>query len=143
MERYQIPGEWIELELTESELMHSVHDAIKKIEELKAVGITFSIDDFGTGYSSLAYLKQLPVDVLKIDQAFVLNMANNESDMMIVSSIISIAKKFGLTVLAEGVEDAQALKYLKENQCDVYQGYYAHKPMPLSVFEQVVKSSSL
>ena len=143
MERYKIPGEWIELELTESELMHNVHDAIKKIGELKEVGITFSIDDFGTGYSSLAYLKQLPVDVLKIDQAFVLNMANNESDRMIVGSIISIAKKFGLTVLAEGVEGIEALEYLRESGCDIYQGYYAHKPMPLSVFEQVVKSSSL
>jgi EAL domain-containing protein (putative c-di-GMP-specific phosphodiesterase class I) len=118
--------------------MQNIHEAIRKIEELRAFGITFSIDDFGTGYSSFAYLKQLPVDVLKIDQTFVLNMADNHEDAMIVSAIISIAKKFGLQVLAEGVENERALDLLREMGCDTYQGYYAYKPMPYENFVSAV-----
>lgn len=140
MNKHGIDPSWIELELTEGEVMHNIHEAIRKIQELRSFGITFSIDDFGTGYSSFAYLKQLPVDVLKIDQAFVLNMADNHEDAVIVSAIISIAKKFGLQVLAEGVENERALELLREMSCDTYQGYYAYKPMPLESFRTVVEA---
>ena len=136
--KHDLDPAWIELELTESEVMHNVHEAIRRIEQLRAFGITFSIDDFGTGYSSFAYLKQLPVDVLKIDQAFILNMADNHEDAVIVSAIISIAKKFDISVLAEGVENIRVLELLKEMSCDTYQGYYAYKPMPLKELEAVV-----
>lgn len=138
--KHKVNPEWIELELTESEVMHNVHEAIRKIEELRGFGITFSIDDFGTGYSSFAYLKQLPVNVLKIDQAFVLNMADNKEDARIVSAIISIAKTFRLQVLAEGVENARVLERLEAMACDTYQGFYAFKPMPLKALEQVIGS---
>ena len=136
--KYELDPRWIELELTESEVMHNVHEAIRKIEQLRTFGITFSIDDFGTGYSSFAYLKQLPVDVLKIDQAFILNMADNHEDSVIVSAIISIAEKFDISVLAEGVENIRVLELLKEMGCDTYQGYYGYKPMPLKELEAAV-----
>jgi diguanylate cyclase (GGDEF)-like protein/PAS domain S-box-containing protein len=136
--RYDIDPNWIELELTESEVMHNIHEAIRKIRELREFGIRFSIDDFGTGYSSFAYLKQLPVNVLKVDQAFVMNMADNEGDALIVSAIISIARKFKLEVLAEGVEDACTLRQLKAMSCDTFQGYYAHKPMPLEALTKLL-----
>lgn len=143
VKKHQVQPEWIELELTESGIMHSMHDAITKIEELKQFGITFSIDDFGTGYSSFAYLKRLPVNVIKIDQAFVLNMDQDQGDAMIVESIVTIGQKFNLKVLAEGVENLQTLEHLKQAKCDYYQGFYAYKPMPMSEFGQIVTTTSL
>jgi diguanylate cyclase (GGDEF)-like protein/PAS domain S-box-containing protein len=136
--RFEIDPGWIELELTESEVMHNIHEAILKIRELRTFGIRFSIDDFGTGYSSFAYLKQLPVNVLKVDQTFVMNMADNEGDALIVSAIISIARKFQLEVLAEGVEDACTLRQLKGMSCNTYQGYYAYKPMPFEMLKKLL-----
>jgi len=132
--KHKVKPQWIELEITESDVMKNINDAIQKMKELKAFGFTLSIDDFGTGYSSLAYLKQLPVNTIKIDQSFVFNMKENEGDAMIVESVVSIAKKFKYKVLAEGVEDKETLEQLIEMHCDYYQGYYAHKPMPLQEF---------
>jgi len=136
--KHKVKPEWIELEITESDVMNNVNDAILKMKELKAFGFTLSIDDFGTGYSSLAYLKQLPVDTIKIDQSFVFNMRENEGDAMIVESVVAIAEKFKYQVLAEGVEDKETLAQLKEMNCDYYQGYYAHKPMPIEEFIKLV-----
>ncbi len=132
--KYKVKPQWIELEITESDVMKNVNDAITKMKQLKDLGFTLSIDDFGTGYSSLAYLKQLPVDTIKIDQSFVFNMKENEGDAMIVESVVSIANKFKYKVLAEGVEDKETLEQLIQMKCDYYQGYYAHKPMPLEEF---------
>ncbi|MCF6243944.1 MAG: EAL domain-containing protein [Sulfurovum sp.] len=132
--KHKVKPEWIELEITESDVMKNINDAIQKMKELKAFGFTLSIDDFGTGYSSLAYLKQLPVNTIKIDQSFVFNMKENEGDAMIVESVVSIAKKFHYQVLAEGVEDKETLAQLDEMGCDYYQGYHAYKPMPLQEF---------
>ncbi|HIP27837.1 MAG TPA: EAL domain-containing protein, partial [Sulfurovum sp.] len=136
--KHKVNPEWIEIEITESDVMKNINDAIQKMKELKSFGFTISIDDFGTGYSSLAYLKQLPVNTIKIDQSFVFNMKENEGDAMIVESVVSIAKKFKYNVLAEGVEDKETLQYLKEMNCDFYQGYYAHKPMPLEAFIKLI-----
>ena len=143
IQKYAVPPAWIQLELTESEIMHNIDEAIRKIEELKSYGIRFSIDDFGTGYSSLSYLQKMPVDVLKIDQSFIFNMDKNRDDAVIVDSIINIAKKFNLTVLAEGVETAESLDYLQALDCDYFQGFHAYKPMKLSDFESAVKASLL
>ena len=139
-DKYGIEAQWIEIELTESEIMQNIGNAIKTIETLKEAGITFSIDDFGTGYSSLAYLKQLPVDVLKIDQSFIMSMLHEQGNEMIVDSISSIAKKFGMRVLAEGVEDVETLELLRSIGCDFYQGYYGYKPMPMLAFEEAVNN---
>ena len=136
--KHKVKPEWIELEITESDVMKNINDAIQKMKELKAFGFTLSIDDFGTGYSSLAYLKQLPVNTIKIDQSFVFNMKEDEGDAMIVESVVAIANKFQYKVLAEGVENADTLEQLMNMNCDYYQGYYAHKPMPLQDFIKLI-----
>ena len=136
--KYGVKPEWIELEITESGLMRNITDAVQKIKELKDFGFTFAIDDFGTGYSSLAYLKELPVNMVKIDQSFIINMHKNKTDATIVEAVIAIAEKFDFKVLAEGVEDKETLEALKRLNCDIYQGYYAHKPMPIKDFEELL-----
>lgn len=136
--KYGVKPEWIELEITESGLMRNIDDAVKKIKELKNFGFTFAIDDFGTGYSSLSYLKELPVDIVKIDQSFIMNMHKSKGDATIVEAVIAIAEKFNFKVLAEGVEDKETLEALKKLKCDIYQGYYAHKPIPINDFEKLL-----
>ena len=138
IQKYKIKPEWVELEITESGIMRNIDDAIKKIKDLKNFGFTFSIDDFGTGYSSLAYLKELPVDTIKIDQSFILNMNENKGDAMIVESVVAIGQKFNLKILAEGVETTAALDYLKKIKCDTYQGYLGYKPMTLEDFSTLL-----
>ena len=98
--------------------------------KLKALGVATSIDDFGTGYSSLAYLKNLPIDELKIDRSFVGAMVTDGSDLTIVRSIIDLSHNLGLDVVAEGVEDAETLAELAEMGCDRAQGYYLSRPVP-------------
>jgi len=136
--KYGVKPEWIELEITESGIMRNIDDAAKKIKELKDFGITFAIDDFGTGYSSLSYLKQLPVNMVKIDQTFITHMHENKGDATIVEAVAAIAEKFDFKVLAEGVEDKETLELLKSFNCDMYQGYYSHRPMPMNEFEQLL-----
>ena len=138
IQKYKIQPEWIELEITESGIMRNIDDATKKIKDLKNFGFTFSIDDFGTGHSSLAYLKKLPVDTIKIDQSFILNMATNKGDAMIIESVVAIGQKFNLRVIAEGVETTEELSYLREIKCDTYQGYFGYKPMILDEFLQLL-----
>lgn len=135
--KHQVEPEWFELEITESGIMRNVEDAVAKIKELKHFGFTFSIDDFGTGYSSLSYLKELPVDVIKIDQSFIRNM--NEDDEMIIEAVVAIGQKFNLEVLAEGVESNEILKYLKNINCNSYQGYLAHTAIELGKFEALLQ----
>jgi diguanylate cyclase (GGDEF)-like protein len=136
--QYKVKPEWIELEITESGVMRNIDDAIEKIKELKKFGFTFSIDDFGTGYSSLAYLKKLPVDMIKIDQSFIFNMNQNKGDAMIVESVVAIGQKFNFKILAEGVENEATLNYLKIIKCDLYQGNFGYKPMPFDAFLKVL-----
>ncbi|TNF44034.1 MAG: bifunctional diguanylate cyclase/phosphodiesterase [Epsilonproteobacteria bacterium] len=138
LNKHGVKPEWIELEITESGIMRNIDDAAKKIKELKSFGFTFAIDDFGTGYSSLAYLKQLPVNLVKIDQSFIINMHKNRGDATIVEAVTAIAEKFDFKVLAEGVEDQETLESLRSFNCDIYQGYYGHKPMPMDAFEQLL-----
>ena len=136
--KHGVKPEWIELEITESGIMRNIDDAAKKIKELKGFGFTFAIDDFGTGYSSLSYLKQLPVNMVKIDQSFILNMHQSKGDATIVEAVAAIAEKFDFKVLAEGVEDKETLDLLKSFNCDIYQGYYGHKPIPMAEFETLL-----
>jgi len=136
--KHKVKPEWIELEITESGIMRNIDDAIAKIKELKNFGFSFSIDDFGTGYSSLAYLKKLPVDMIKIDQSFIFNMNQNKGDAMIVESVVAIGQKFDLKILAEGVENDATLNYLKIIKCDLYQGNFGYKPMPLKNFMEIL-----
>jgi diguanylate cyclase (GGDEF)-like protein len=125
-----IDPSWVIFEMTEGSIMTDPTRAMIIVERLKSMGFDFSIDDFGTGYSSMAYLKRLPVSELKIDKSFVLDMMSNESDAIIVQATIGLAHNLGLTVTAEGVEDAQSLALLDKMGCDIAQGYYFSKPLP-------------
>lgn len=119
----------IELEITESFLMISMEDAIRKLGELRAMGIRLSLDDFGTGYSSLTYLWNLPVSTLKIDKSFIDIIMQDTSKANIINSIIKMAHDLNLIIVAEGVENRQQYIYLSENSCDLIQGYYISKPV--------------
>jgi diguanylate cyclase (GGDEF)-like protein/PAS domain S-box-containing protein len=120
----------LKLELTESSLLANLDDTIARMNVLKAYGVTFALDDFGTGYSSLAYLKRLPLDMLKIDRSFVLDLLTNENDAVIARTIIALGRSLGLRVLAEGVESVAQRDFLFENGCDAYQGYLCARALP-------------
>ncbi len=126
--KYDIATSKIRLELTEGILIQNVEETLKKLHKLKEMGISLSIDDFGTGYSSLSYLKQLPMDELKIDQSFIRDLMEDENDEIITQTIISIGEKFGLEVIAEGVETQEQYEKLISMGCKYFQGYLFSKP---------------
>ncbi|MDH4319981.1 MAG: EAL domain-containing protein [Desulfobulbaceae bacterium] len=134
-----LPPELLELELTEGMVMEDAEDVIKTMHELKAIGISLSIDDFGTGYSSLGYLKRFPIDVLKIDQSFIRHLTTDANDAAIATAIISLAKSLRLQVIAEGVETADHVAFLRERKCDQMQGYFFSKPLPVTEFSQLLQ----
>jgi diguanylate cyclase (GGDEF)-like protein/PAS domain S-box-containing protein len=119
----------LELEITESMLMANAEQSVRTLTELKEVGVSLAIDDFGTGYSSLSYLKRLPIDTLKIDQTFVGDITTDPDDEAITATIITMAHSLGLNVVAEGVETAGQLEYLREQGCDEIQGHWLSRPM--------------
>ena len=127
--------EYLELELTESILMKRPEEVISILQQLKAMGVKLSIDDFGTGYSSLNYLRKFPIDLLKIDRAFIRDITNNNEDRLIVKSIIALAKSLDLKVLAEGVESKEQQDILNEEGCDYIQGFYIGRPIQCDEFE--------
>lgn len=130
MEEFGVGPDWLEFELTESMLAGEQAATEMRLRELKALGIALSIDDFGTGYSSLAYLKRFPIDVLKIDQSFVRDIPHDRNDMEIAATIIAMAHTLKMRVVAEGVETPEQLAFLKERDCDAWQGYLFSKPLP-------------
>ncbi|SGY89053.1 putative bifunctional diguanylate cyclase/phosphodiesterase [Moritella viscosa] len=119
----------LNLEITESVVIEHAEDAIRKITDLKNIGVSFAVDDFGVGYSSLSYLKRLPANELKIDRSFIQGIPYNVSDMAIVEAVLAMAKHMGFNVTAEGVESRQQLEFLQRQQCSFYQGFYASKPL--------------
>jgi len=125
-----IEAKYLMIELTEGIVIEDIHATIDKMLQIKAMGIAISIDDFGTGYSSLAYLKELPLSQLKIDQSFVRDINMDTSDEVIVEAIIALAHKLDLEVIAEGVETKEQLTFLHERGCEKYQGYYFCRPVP-------------
>ena len=130
---------YLELELTESILMDDVESTIKKLHELKALGIRLSIDDFGTGYSSLEYLKKMPIDMLKIAQEFVRDIVVDSNDVAIAKATIQMAQSLGLEVIAEGVETVEHLEILNTLKCEKIQGYLFSRPLPAEEVEEFLK----
>ena len=135
----EINPEKLIIEITESAVMENVGESIKKLRNLKDHGIKVSIDDFGTGYSSLNYLKKLPADFLKIDISFVSGIGKDKSDEMIVKTIISMAKNLGMKAIAEGIENEDQLRFLKQEGCDLGQGFYFGKPYPQNEINRILE----
>ncbi len=133
-QKYSINPALLCLEITESAIMDDPQRALQTLERLSLMGFNLSIDDFGTGYSSLAYLKRLPVNELKIDKSFVMNMETDIQDAQIVRSTVELAHNLGLSVVAEGVESGKCWHLLQELKCDELQGYFIAKPMPADAF---------
>ncbi|HHJ80271.1 MAG TPA: GGDEF domain-containing protein, partial [Candidatus Tenderia electrophaga] len=129
LEQWQINPEHLQLEITERALMYDPIQANQTLSQLHAMGIKLSIDDFGTGYSSLAYLKQLPINEIKVDKSFVSAMLEQNADKIIVRSTIDLAHNMGHQVIAEGVDNAEVLELLREMDCDLAQGYYISHPL--------------
>lgn len=124
------PVEALELEITESTLMDNVESAILTMRAIKNMGVSIAIDDFGTGYSSLSYLKRFPIDVLKVDRSFVMDIPSDLNDMEITAAVIAMAHKLHLKVVAEGIETLEQMEFLKANQCEYGQGYLISAPIP-------------
>jgi diguanylate cyclase (GGDEF)-like protein len=131
-----IPASKLELELTESVLMENIQAYIDGFSLLQERGVSLSIDDFGTGYSSMAYLKRLPLNVIKIDRTFVSDLPHSQNDGQIVSAIIAMAHNLGISVIAEGVEREEQAEFLRNAGCDAAQGFYYGRPVPAEIFEK-------
>ena len=129
LQQTQFPPELLELEVTESLLMHKERETIARLQELHELGVRLAMDDFGTGYSSLSYLKFFPLDVLKIDKSFVDDLPHDPADRKMVAAISQMGRGLGLTLLAEGVENQEQLDYLRSIGCTMYQGYFCSKPL--------------
>ena len=137
-----LPTEYIELEITESTLFENTDKVLLLLRDIVDAGFTISIDDFGTGYSSLQYLKQLPLNTLKIDMSFVTGIGQNQDDEQLVRTIALLAKQFGLQIVAEGVEEKAQADFLRQLGCNDGQGYYFAKPMKLEDFRSWLNSAS-
>ncbi|MFG0415984.1 EAL domain-containing protein [Ectopseudomonas khazarica] len=143
IERTGLPPACLEVELTESILMHDVTSAMQTLHELKRLGLCIAVDDFGTGYSSLNYLKQFPIDVLKIDRSFVDGLPEGEQDAQIARAIIAMAHSLNMMVIAEGVESQAQLDFLREHGCDEVQGYLLGRPLQAQQFSARFNAAEL
>ncbi len=143
LEKYQVDAKHIELEITEQTLVGNFSSFSEKMKKMQNMGIHFSIDDFGTGYSSLAYLKSLPVNMLKIDQTFIRDVTKDKNDDAIVETIIVMARSLDLEVIAEGVETVEQLNFLLAHNCYLFQGYYFSKPVDFNEFVELLKKNTM
>ena len=141
--RHDIPPELLTFELTESSVMDDPDRSLPVLRRLHAMGVVLAVDDFGTGYSSLAYLRQLPVDEVKIDKSFVLGMGTDLGDMAVVRTIVELGHSLDLVVVAEGVEDDAARDQLVGMRCDIAQGYLISRPLPEDRFEAWLQARTI
>ncbi|MHB1360003.1 MAG: putative bifunctional diguanylate cyclase/phosphodiesterase [Rhodocyclaceae bacterium] len=135
-----VPPGWLELEITEGMLTHGNREVITLMDEVAALGVSLSLDDFGTGYSSLSYLKRFPIDTLKIDRSFVTGIPDDGNDCAIAGAIVSMAQRLGHRVIAEGVETAEQLAFLKSLGCQEMQGYFFSAPVAAEEFTAMLKA---
>ncbi|MEX1266064.1 MAG: EAL domain-containing protein, partial [Woeseia sp.] len=132
---WNIPASLLTLEITESSIMTDVEASFATMNRLKELGARISIDDFGTGFSSFSYFQSIPADELKIDRTFVTGMVTNPADRHLVETMLNLAHRFGMTVVAEGIEDEATLTALRDAGCDVGQGFHIARPMPQVKFD--------
>ncbi|PHQ79042.1 MAG: hypothetical protein COB66_07675 [Coxiella sp. (in: Bacteria)] len=140
--KYNVPASNIELEITETAILINTDHITNMLNKLHNMGITISIDDFGTGYSSLAHIKKLPIDTIKIDRDFVMDIIEDDDDAAIVKSIIALSHSLGLNVVAEGIETKQQLQFLLEHGCQQGQGFYMHKPLGVDEVTSLLKKEA-
>ena len=134
----KIDTSYLEFELTEGVFNNNINEIIEKMHQLKEIGITISLDDFGTGYSSLQYLKDLPIDTVKIDRAFISNIQHDKENQLLTSTIIQLSKNMRCKIVAEGVENIEQLTFLEKNNCSVYQGFYFSKAISFELFKELL-----
>jgi EAL domain-containing protein (putative c-di-GMP-specific phosphodiesterase class I) len=139
LSKHGLKAHQLELEITESLLMRNIASTTAALKRLGDAGLTLSIDDFGTGYSSLGYLRQFPVDALKIDRSFVKDLHAGNDDAAICAAIIAMARELKLMVIAEGVETAEQLNFLKTHRCDQAQGYLISRPITAVDLESLLR----
>ena len=137
IEKTQIDGILLELEVTESVVMENISETVSILAKLKKLGVSISIDDFGTGYSSLSYLKKLPIDKLKIDREFIRAIPYDKDDIAITKAIINMSKSLSLKIVAEGTETKEHIEFLEDSKCDIVQGFYYSKPIPAKDVEEL------
>ena len=138
LEETGLDPQLLDLEITEGSAMKNPESTIRTLEALKRLGVSVAIDDFGVGYSSLNYLKRFPIDIIKLDQSFVRDLAFDRGDRAIASAVIALAHSFGLTVIAEGVENAEQLAILQEQGCNHMQGFFFSPPLSAKEFTAAV-----
>ena len=137
VDKYGIPYEYIELELTESVFTENADLMLKIMQKLHEIGFKLSIDDFGSGYSSLNMLKDIPADVVKIDREFFNGTVNSQKGRAVISTVVDLAKNLDMQVISEGVETVEQVDFLQDIECHMVQGYYFAKPMPIKEFEEL------
>jgi EAL domain-containing protein (putative c-di-GMP-specific phosphodiesterase class I) len=138
LQRYGISPRQIEIEITENICIRNPEHAISQLNKLSEFGVSIAIDDFGTGYSSLSYLQKFSIHTIKIDQSFIKEIHWENTHSPIIHAIISIAKGLGLNLVAEGVETETQARYLERAGCQIMQGYFYHKPLPLKTLTQML-----
>jgi len=142
IKKYSLDPAYIELEITESMLMHDVDRVISILNKIKELGMTIAIDDFGTGFSSLNYLLRLPIDRLKIDRSFIINMEHDPRAQTLTKIIVKMAKQLNLDLIAEGVENQKQAEFLKNLECDEVQGYLYSQPLSENDFTNLIKKAN-
>jgi predicted signal transduction protein with EAL and GGDEF domain len=143
LEKTGCKAEWIELEVTESQIMTNPEESIKVLQKISDLGIELAIDDFGTGYSSLAYLKRLPIDKLKIDQTFIRDLPDDEEDAGITKAVIALAKSLNLKIIAEGVETQAQKDFVVMHGCANIQGYFYSRPIAAKKMEVMLEKGGV
>lgn len=145
LETWKVPPEWIELEITESIMFSGSEFQYVRdfIQTLHKIGFTCSLDDFGSGYSSLSLLKDLPIDCLKLDRQFIISRFEEQSTRTVIEMIMDLARKLGIMTVAEGVELEEQVSFLREAGCDLIQGFYFSRPLPVEEFERYAFGRSL
>ena len=138
-----MPADRLEVELTEEIFIQNIEHNMNQLMRLHELGVHLAIDDFGVGYSSLGYLRDFPVDLLKIDQSFITDVIARHDDAVITRAVINLAHNLGIEVVAEGVETEEQLRFLKTHRCDLIQGYFISRPIPAAELEKALRSGSL